>query len=1141
MSSADASAGGHAGKWKWSPRRTGLTFGAGVLAVGVLVSGSLWWAAAVAHRDVADRALADLASTAHVTVMEEDAAWAQAVGSLRGVAGSTSVEAAVTSGDTRLAESVAQVLYGSDRLAGVSIFDASGRLLAASGAADLSAPSATDTGVVIGPVTVEGQQVRRRLVYPITGPDRRTIGQVVAEVDVTKLLPFGPSGRFGRTGSSSLVDGAGVVVGGSEGGYGLTLKARANLEMVAAGKPATATVYSPYYNRWQVESYQPAPDQGLGVLTVQAESEVLAGANSLAARLHDGAALALGLGLLGGAAVGGGLYRRRRRITALVEARLAAESRMRVAWQSAPLGMVIVGLDGVWQALNPAACAMFGLAEEELVGRDYLDFTHPDDRHLGPAELARIGAGSLEVFRLEKRFLRADGRTWWGAVTFSGVPGPDGRPEYAIVEIEDVTAARVAQERLAASEARYRSTLDSLEEGVISFQVFDGQPVAVMANPAAARVLGRDPVGASADELHTGLVQVRGADGVEIRPDDLPVSRAARTSQPVRREEIELIFDDGRRTWLSAGAQVVAGDDGGVVAVTASFRDVTAAHAAEEAVESAHARSAALIEHGSDLITVSDRQGRITFASPACERLLGWHPDELVGRSVLDWVHPDDRERVTEVHEELLARPGGSSEYECRLVHRDGTWRHMEVIRTNHLDDPAIAGIVATKRDVTERVDAAEKLLRQATHDALTGLPNRALLLDRLEAALARTGRGGSRCAVLFLDLDQFKTINDSLGHAAGDRLLQLVGERLGSVIRPQDTVARLGGDEFVVLAEDIDTAPLAVELAERVRAAVSRSADLGKRTVTITCSVGIALSDHHGADALLQQADTALYRAKGRGRNRWEMYDQAMRTVARRRLDVEMELRHAIDEDRIVVAYQPVVRLDDGSLVGAEALVRLRAVDGRMMLPDEFIEAAEDSGLIVPLGASVLRQACAQEAAWTRGSGPFRDRPGSVAVNLSARQLADSHLADEVVEALSANGLRPDQLCLELTESVLIDAGSSTRRIIESLAAMGIRLAIDDFGTGWSSLAYLRRFPIDTIKIDRSFVAGLGRDEGDTEVVKAVVSLGKALDLTLVAEGIETEDQARILTDMGCDYGQGWLFGKPVSPELVGLARVVG
>ncbi|MDQ6838560.1 MAG: bifunctional diguanylate cyclase/phosphodiesterase, partial [Actinomycetota bacterium] len=378
-----------------------------------------------------------------------------------------------------------------------------------------------------------------------------------------------------------------------------------------------------------------------------------------------------------------------------------------------------------------------------------------------------------------------------------------------------------------------------------------------------------------------------------------------------------------------------------------------------------------------------------------------------------------------------------------------------------------------------------------------------------------------------------FKAINDTLGHAIGDQVLVTVAARLRKVIRPGDSVARFGGDEFVILTEGITSTDAVLDIADRIRKTITEPVHLEERTVTVGCSMGIALSEGHRPDALLQEADTAMYQAKAHGRNRWELYNAAMRTTARRRLDVEEHIRGALDHDRLVVHFQPIVDLITAQPAGTEALARIRTSAGTLINPKEFIAVAEESGLIVPLGVRVLELACAQQARWVR-SWPAAT---SVSVNLSARQLSSSGVVDRVAATLRGHSLRPGQLCLELTESVLIDAGASTRRSIDGLKALGVTLAIDDFGTGWSSLAYLRRFPIDTIKIDRSFVGGLGVDNDDTEVVRAVIGLGHALHLTTVAEGVETPRQAGLLRKLGCDHAQGFLYGRAQPADVLTLA----
>lgn len=548
-------------------------------------------------------------------------------------------------------------------------------------------------------------------------------------------------------------------------------------------------------------------------------------------------------------------------------------------------------------------------------------------------------------------------------------------------------------------------------------------------------------------------------------------------------------------------------------------------------VAAAHARYAALAEHGSDLTSVIDADGRLCYSSAAYNRLFG--TPSCLGRPAEQDFHPDDLEAARTTIAKVLERPDAVASLRCRVRTASGEFRQLDVTFSNRFGDPWVKGIVANSRDVTDEVEGAKLLRHLATHDPLTGLPNRTLLLDRLGRAVAN-----GHCAVLVIDLDHFKRVNDTLGHAAGDELLEVVAQRLQSTLRPRDSVARVGGDEFVVLADNMRTNDAASAIAARIRKAISRPVRLSARTVTVGCSVGIALAQPtttRAPDLILQEADTALYHAKERGRNRTEVYDTAMRVRTQERLDAEALLRAAIDDDQLTVVFQPVVDLSTGLSVGTEALARLTAADGSLIGPERFIEAAEESGLIVPLGASVLDMACAQQARWNAAGAAFT----RVAVNLSGRQLGERGLVAGIAEVLDRHGLTPAHLCLELTESSLIDAGETSQRAIGDLKEMGVTMALDDFGTGWSSLAYLRRFPIDIIKIDRSFVAGLGIDSGDTEVVKAVLGLGRALGLATVAEGVETPAQAQQLILLGCRFGQGYFYGRPVPASQ--LDRTMG
>jgi diguanylate cyclase (GGDEF)-like protein len=426
--------------------------------------------------------------------------------------------------------------------------------------------------------------------------------------------------------------------------------------------------------------------------------------------------------------------------------------------------------------------------------------------------------------------------------------------------------------------------------------------------------------------------------------------------------------------------------------------------------------------------------------------------------------------------------------------------------------------------------------VHQATHDALTGLPNRSLALDRLEHALARAGRSASSVAVLFVDLDRFKLVNDSLGHGVGDELLIEVARRLTAGARSGDTVARLAGDEFVVICEDVEIRQ-ALLLADRLSAVLAEPLSLYGRDSVQTASIGVALSDGTDrADELLRDADVAMYRAKEKGRSRIEVFDAAMRARMLQRIETEQALRRAIHAGELRVDYQPIFSLTTQRPTGVEALVRWQHPDGRLVPPDEFIPLAEETGLIVALGAWVLRQSCADVARWRRDHPALADI--GVAVNLSGRQFGDPGLVQMVTDVLAESGLPPGAVTLEITETVLMEEAEATIETLLSLKSLGVRLSVDDFGTGYSSLSYLRRFPVDALKIDRSFVQGLTMGTGDTAIVTAVIGLANALGLNVVAEGVEDAAQLRELSNLGCDAAQGYLLGRP-QPGALAVAAL--
>ncbi len=548
-------------------------------------------------------------------------------------------------------------------------------------------------------------------------------------------------------------------------------------------------------------------------------------------------------------------------------------------------------------------------------------------------------------------------------------------------------------------------------------------------------------------------------------------------------------------------------------------------------------RFRSLVQNASDATAILDAEWQISYVSPASQHVWGHAAEMLAGTSVFGLIHPDDRGAAQAFLNDVLDQPSTNMTTELRILHAAGTWHDFEVIANNLLDQPAVAGIVMTYRNVTERKAFERQLQQMAFHDALTGLPNRALLTDRLERALARAERQISRVAVLFIDIDNFKLINDGLGHEAGDRLLVAFADGLRGCIRSGDTAARLGGDEFILLLEEVSGSEEATDVADRIAALLRAPISVGDRDVIVTASIGVALSTphHDRTESVLRNADLALYRAKAGGKARWILFEASMERDAVERLELETDLRQGLERNEFRLVYQPILSLADGQIVEVEALVRWQHPTRGQISPAQFIPIAEETGLIEPIGLWVLEEACRQARVWQRLVPP--DRSLVMSVNLSGRQFQDPRLVDQIRRILRETGLEPQALKLEITESVLMQDAESTAARMRALTDIGVRFAIDDFGTGYSSLSYLRRFPVDTLKIDRSFVEGLGADAQALAIVRSIVALAKALNLSVTGEGVETPAQHALLRELGCDRGQGYLFARPlVAADLVGL-----
>ncbi|MDQ3646789.1 MAG: EAL domain-containing protein [Actinomycetota bacterium] len=558
--------------------------------------------------------------------------------------------------------------------------------------------------------------------------------------------------------------------------------------------------------------------------------------------------------------------------------------------------------------------------------------------------------------------------------------------------------------------------------------------------------------------------------------------------------------------------------------VTTAYESVLRALAADK-----HVRS--LAQRSPEVISIIERDGKIRFQSPSIETVLGYKAKELIGTCLSDLFVT--AEEPADFMKEIIETPGRELTRVVReMRHRDGSTRQVEIDGVNLLGDPSVDGIMLNMRDVTSRKKLEEKLEHDALHDPLTGLANRSLLIERLGVALARHNRTGALFALVLLDLDGFKTFNDSLGHTAGDELLVSVAARLREGLRETDMAARLGGDEFALLIEGIRSPEEIVGLAERVVAQFRHPFTIEQREVFVHASLGIALgtAEHTSALEVIRDADLAMDRVKDKGRSRYAVFEPSMHTAALNRLELTLDLRRAIDAQEFVIHYQPIVEMDRSRIIGVEALVRWNHPKRGLLPPNAFIGLAEETGLIGALEDWIMVTACRQMRVWQKRypSDPLL----AISINLSARHLQQPHVVEDITEALAVSGLDPSSLILEITESIFMREMSSAVAKLEELKALGLRLAIDDFGTGYSSLSRIRDLPIDVLKIDKSFVDGVAEGTEDSALARAIIKLGRSLDLSIIAEGVERPEQFGRLRTLHCEYAQGYYFARPLDAE---------
>jgi diguanylate cyclase (GGDEF)-like protein/PAS domain S-box-containing protein len=811
-----------------------------------------------------------------------------------------------------------------------------------------------------------------------------------------------------------------------------------------------------------------------------------------------------------------------------------AQDYFRNVFDYAPIGLALVSVEGRYLQVNQALCEMLGYSAEELRATTWQAICHPDDLAASLDYVWRIKKGENPRYHLEKRYLRADGHEIWVWHSFILIEDSEGHPLYFIANVQDIT------ERIQTEEALERSKVN-------------------LANAQEMTHLGSWEWNRQAGELHWSdeLYRILGFGPQEfvptherflssVHPEDKElVERAFRQAlsegKPYDDIEFRVIHPDGSERTVQSRAHLIFDEAGrSVTTMLGTAHDVTERKQYEETLERLKRQNELVLNSAGQGIYGLDLQGNATFVNPAAARITGWEIEELLGQSIHDVLHhtkPDGTPYPKDecpAYAALRDRAIHSSDDEV-FWRKNGTSFPVEYMSTPILEGDKILGAVVTFNDITERKALEEQLQHQAFHDSLTGLSNRALFMDRLKHALAHTRQGEHYIAVLFMDLDNFKLVNDSLGHEMGDQLLIAVAERLKACLRLEDTIARLGGDEFAILLEDIKAESDAVDMAMCIAEELQTPFVLGEREVFSTSSIGIALggtsSNRRRAEDLLRLADMEMYRAKSKG---WTYSVGSGLGVisnhALKRLELAGDLRRAIERWEFRVYYQPMVALEDSSIVGMEALVRWEHPARGLLLPSEFIGAAEETGLIFQLGKLVLEAACWQARMWREQS---QSTSGLVVwVNLSAKQFRWPDLNNEVAEVLQKTGLHPSGLGLEITEGVAMEDAQATYATLRELEDLGVHMAIDDFGTGYSSLSYLRRFPVELLKIDRSFVREVAKDPKDTNIVSAIITLAQALDLKVIAEGVETAEQLRELRKMKCGLVQGYYFSEPLPSE---------
>jgi diguanylate cyclase (GGDEF)-like protein/PAS domain S-box-containing protein len=803
------------------------------------------------------------------------------------------------------------------------------------------------------------------------------------------------------------------------------------------------------------------------------------------------------------------------------QAQSASEERYRATYEHAPVGIAHTDLTGHWQQVNDRLCQVLGYSREELLQMSFQDITYPEDLPRQLEAVRKLLSGETDTYTMEKRYFHKGGSVVWAELTGAVIRDCAGQPDYFIAVLEDITARKQAEDALLASEEQFRTIFEHAAEGIAQVGL-DGKWLRV--NQALCRIVGYT----RQELLHRTFQEM-------THPDDLDkdlVQFGRLLAGEISSYSIEkrYIRKNRTRVWADLTVSLVRDRDGKPMYAISMIEDITRRKQAEEAMRRAEEHFRLLVEGAEDYAIIRlDEYGNIASWNPGAEKILGYREEEIIGQHFSHLHTPEDVAQGEPQRKLSRAIRDGRAEDDRWRARKDGSrfWG-SSVINALYDDEGNVQGFVKIMRDMSEQRLHQEKAAFLAHHDPLTGLPNRAYFSDRLHEAIVHAERDGTGVALHLLDLDRFKSVNDTLGHHVGDLLLKEVANRLRTCVRETDTVARLGGDEFTVIQTNVTREEDAAFLAEKIGDALEVPYDLEGQEVHSGTSIGVTLYARDAQDSvqLLKNADLALYRAKECGRHNYQFFTADLHAVLLNRQQMEQDLRRALTNQEFSLYYQPQIDLVTWNVCGVEALLRWRNPQLQMLTPGEFMDIAQETGLIVPIGEWVLREACRQNKAWQDAGIPFF----RIGVNFSARQIHDPEFVGMIRRVLAETGLSPTCLELEINESQFMKDREATQAILAELSALDIRISTDDFGAALSNLNLLCQFPMDTLKIDRRVIEHVAHRKQDRAMAAAVINLANDLDVRVIAEGVETLEQLAFLQEKGCRAAQGFLFSPPVS-----------